>query len=189
MSNTPKKRAKRIVLVNRDLQLRYAKLAMLVGLLSSALSIFIILFPLFHFRILKFPTFLPWPFMVALGLTIIVNLVSTAVFTIFLTHRIAGPVFALIRQIRELQKGVWNINFQVRKTDELKYLVRHFNDLSEHLVNTATDDLELVLKIEEGLANLSLKHDNDTSESLQLTLEQLRQLKGELEKRIHPAVP
>src|SRR4051812_38187621 len=100
-SNTVK--GKRLYLINRDFQLRYTRLAVVVGLVSTALTLFLILFPLFWFRIVRYPNFVPVPFMWAIGVAAVLNVLIVAFLGIVITHRIAGPMFSLVRHIHLLQ--------------------------------------------------------------------------------------
>ena len=59
---------------------------------------------------------------------------------IFITHRIAGPMFALVRHFRVIQTGRLTPPLRVRASDELKYVVRNFNDMLEYLLKVTARD-------------------------------------------------
>lgn len=143
------KKSKRILLVNRDFQLRYTKAAIGVATISTILSGSVILYPLYVFEILRIPKFLPPPILAAMGLAVLINVGLIAFFGIVLTHRLAGPIYALSREFRKIGGGFLGSTLKIRDGDDLRYLVRTFNEMS-----------------------LSLKHsfENDT-----LALERLRQ--------------
>ena len=140
MSNQRKK-IKRLYLINRDFQLRYVKAAVVVGLSSTLLTTALLLWPLFQFKIIRFPNFLPWPFLGAMALGALVNFACVAGLGILMTHRIAGPMFALVRQMRVVQQGDFRAHLAVRQLDDLKYLIRNFNDMTAQLVNFTVQDI------------------------------------------------
>ena len=137
-------RPKQIILINRDLQFRYVRVALLVGLISTLLSFMVILVPLFQFEILRIPRFLPWPIMLGMGFAVVINMVCVVFMTVVISHRIAGPIFALSREFSELSQGVFGRQLKSRKHDDLQYLVRYFNDMSLCLKNLSYDDYEAV---------------------------------------------
>lgn len=51
---------------------------------------------------------------------------------IVITHKVAGPVFKMTRQIRELGDGKWRVPAPLRKGDELGYFFEAF----EHMVKS-----------------------------------------------------
>jgi nitrogen fixation/metabolism regulation signal transduction histidine kinase len=52
---------------------------------------------------------------------------------IVITHRVAGPVYKMKRQIREVQNGSLRVPSPLRKGDELKTFFDAFNDMVEAL--------------------------------------------------------
>lgn len=142
MSN--KKRAKKIILVDRSLQFRYARIGMGIGLLSSFLTALMILFPLYYFKILVIPNFLPTPILALIVTALVLNMVLVGIFGVFVSHRIAGPVFAIVRQFRSIQDGQFNVQLRLRNDDDLTYLVKHLNETAEALVALSRQDLEIL---------------------------------------------
>jgi signal transduction histidine kinase len=142
---------KRIVLVNRDFQLRYTKLAVTVGVASTLMTFVLILFPLYQFKILRFGSMLPTPFIIAMVLAALANIAVIAVIGILATHRIAGPMFSMVRQMRCVIDGKWSAFLKIRDTDDMRYLVRNFNELIWYLLQTAKGDLAKIEKLEEAL--------------------------------------
>ncbi len=118
---------KRIYLVNREFQLRYARAAVLVAFASSLLTLFTVLWPLYQFRIIRFPDFLPTPFLVAIGIAAIANFILIAGAGILLTHRVAGPIFNIVRHLNRMEEGSPLMQIRVRAEDDLQFLVRNLN--------------------------------------------------------------
>ena len=140
----PSARTTRLIVVNRDLQLRYTGAAVLVGTMTTVLTTFFILLPLYVFKILVIPRFLPWPILLVMGLALVMNIFSVFILGLIMTNRIAGPLYALIRAMRTTGRGDFNAHLGVRSTDDLKYVVRHFNDMTASLSRMTKDDMEVV---------------------------------------------
>ncbi len=67
---------------------------------------------------------------------IVVNLfagLAVIALTLFTSHRIAGPLFRLKREIDLLKSGDMHANFRIRKTDQLQGLAVALTDLAESL--------------------------------------------------------
>lgn len=162
-ANEPKPRppkVKKLYLINRDFQLRYTKIAVIVGLCSTALTLFLVLFPLFQFRIIRFPDFLPTPFLLAILLAALLNFAIVATMGILVTHRIAGPMFSLVRQFRILQTGRLDAHLRIREGDDLKYVVRNFNEMVDGLADGVKKDvtnLDFLVQSIESLNHPSAK--------------------------------
>ena len=109
--------------------MRYVRLAVFVGFVSTLLTIFLVVFPLFQFGILRFPNFLPTPFLIGMALAALVNFFIVGLGTVMLTHRVAGPMFSLVRQMRTLEIGNLRASLRVREKDDFKFVFRHFNEM------------------------------------------------------------
>jgi methyl-accepting chemotaxis protein len=67
---------------------------------------------------------------------IFVNLfaaIAVIVLTVFTSHRIAGPLFRIKREIELLKNGDLNANFRIRKTDQLQELATILAELADSL--------------------------------------------------------
>jgi len=67
--------------------------------------------------------------------------------SIFITHKIAGPLYRLKKTISEIINGNLDIKVNLRKGDDLKDLAEHVNMLAEELrtfVNTVKVDYNLL---------------------------------------------
>lgn len=131
-------------MVNRDFQLRYTRAAAFVGLISSLWTGTLILYPLFVFKILQIPKFLPLPILLAIIVAVVVNIAFITFMAVLLTHRVAGPMYSLIKYMRQVERGNFSAKLKVREGDELKYVVRNFNLMVESLADYAHQDLVLV---------------------------------------------
>ena len=68
--------------------------------------------------------------MLALGSLL---LISIGVGSIFLTHKIAGPLFKFGQYFQELAKGNLSIRIRLRKFDEARNLELRFNEMAAAL--------------------------------------------------------
>jgi HAMP domain-containing protein len=154
MSNVPF--YKKIYLVNREMQLRYARAVIVIGLASTSFTAFLILYPLYVFKILVIPQFLPTPIIVAMIGAAFVNILLLGGLGILVTHRVAGPIYNIVRTLRVIGLGQWRMKMQIRSNDDLDLLVRHINELSESLVEFTEKDVSVlengVKLISEGAA-------------------------------------
>ncbi len=151
--------AKKILVVNKDFQYKYTWNVVLIGILTTVLSVAIILIPLYIFGILRIPRFLPTPILLTMGFAAIINIVVVILLTVASTHKIAGPVFALNRALRNIELGKWNKPLKLRDSDEMKYLATNFNTMVEALVTTTRQDIEcldvIIRKLEASVEELS----------------------------------
>lgn len=146
---TPKR--KKLYLVNRDFQLRYTGVAVLVGFSTTILTIVLILFPLYQFEILRIPRFLPWPILGMMAIAAIANISLVGILGIFITHRIAGPMYSLVREFRKIEEGSWAGEMRQRDGDDMRYVVRNFNAMLASLTGRLRKDIETIKELEKKL--------------------------------------
>ncbi|MEI6399092.1 MAG: HAMP domain-containing protein [Pseudomonadota bacterium] len=171
--------SKKIWLVNRDFQLRYAGAGLAAGIISTIITATLILYPLFAFKIITLGLFLPWPIFACMLLAAILNGMVQMWFGIVLTHKVAGPMFSLIRHLRSIGAGQWNIKMGQREGDELQMIVRHLNEMSDHLVLATRNDLDVLDKIK-----LTVSQFNGEAGERDFLLTAIENLCESLKKRI-----
>ena len=181
MSQPKIPKGKRLYLINRDFQLRYTRLAVVVGIVSTVLTLFLVLFPLFWFRIIRYPNFVPVPFLWAIAVAAVLNVLIVAFLGIVITHRIAGPMFSLVRHIRLIQTGRLTPPLKVREGDDLKYVVRNFNELLQYLHDRTAQDKARV----EAIAH-EVRAAGGLASALALTEALMAELTDRLEPRAEP---
>lgn len=123
---------RRRYLVNRDLQLRFAWSAVLVGLVSSSLSSFMILLSFWSFNIWQGQR-LPLPVMLTILGVMVINVTGIYIVAVLTTQRIVGPLFNLLRQFQEIAQFNFRARARFRRRDELQYVARRFNDMAIRL--------------------------------------------------------
>lgn len=147
---------KKLILINRDLQFRFAGAGLIASLVASLIMAVLILYPLFSFKILTSIYFLPWPVMVGVVFAILINMIVQLIFGIILTHRIAGPMYGMIRTIRQIGAGRWSAQVKLRDQDELQMIGRHLNEMSEQLIKAGNDDVRRIEQVSSKLALLNI---------------------------------
>ncbi|SME88653.1 HAMP domain-containing protein [Pseudobacteriovorax antillogorgiicola] len=176
-----RKKQKRLYLVNRDFQMRYAGAAVVVGLLSTALTTTLILFPLYQFEILRIPRFLPLPVMVIMGMAAVINVALVGLLAIFITHKIAGPMYSLVRHFRSVEEGgVWTGNMRLRDGDDLRYVVRNFNGMMDAITSRLHADLAVLDEISQDIQGNEL----NAEEKLEKTLQAVNDLGSDIRSRL-----
>jgi len=93
------------------------------------------------------------------------------VFGIFISHRLAGPIFALSRKMNELAHGNFNATLTLRKGDELQDLKERYNTLVHALRNQVQSELlkisSMIESVEKVLntQKLSAEEEHDLREA------------------------
>ncbi len=59
--------------------------------------------------------------------------VATIIVTLFISHRLAGPLFRFEKEIREIGEGNLNKNIHLRKNDQVKAMADDLNRMCESL--------------------------------------------------------
>lgn len=119
---------RRQYLVNRDMQTRFARNGVIVGLTSSVLSAGMILWSFWAFNIWQGQR-LPVPVMVVFAAVVFINVSSIYVAGVIATQRIAGPLFNLLRQFSRVEAGDFSAFAKFREGDEIHYVAKRFNEM------------------------------------------------------------
>jgi len=72
-------------------------------------------------------------------ISIILVSLATAVTVLFLSHRIAGPLFRMEKSIDEIEEGNLVITTKLRATDEIQKMAEGLNDMAESLRSHAEE--------------------------------------------------
>jgi len=79
------------------------------------------------------------PLLLLSGLVAIVTAgILTIVFTLIISHRIAGPLYRLEKDIAEVNNGNLSMEIRVRKDDELQDLAKSLNQMLKIISNTVS---------------------------------------------------
>lgn len=60
------------------------------------------------------------------------------IYSVVITHRIAGPIVAICRYIEEIKAGRYDPNRKLRKYDDLQPIMNSLNELAAHLKDKKT---------------------------------------------------
>ena len=94
---------------------------------------------------------------------------------IFLSHRISGPLYALMREMRKLKEGNLTAHLTLRKKDEFKELKIPFNQWVDSFRKMTFDDIQKMNELYQGLEDLLRKLEKD-----QASVEDTSQIKNTL---------
>jgi len=90
--------------------------------------------------------------------------IATIAITLFTSHRIAGPLYRIQKELDELSRGNLNVSFNLRQGDEIKVLADTLNDMTvlfrRNILNAlkAISELEAAFKANDAdLAKNKLK--------------------------------
>jgi len=118
--------------------------------------------------------------------TIVLISIATAVVVMYLSHRIAGPLFKIERSIKEIGAGDLTLKIKLRSTDEIAKMADCCNEmtvnLKKHLIEIKAKSGDLGNQID----NLTALGEDKalTPEQIQDTLKKLSEKKEELNKEI-----
>ncbi|WP_141736438.1 HAMP domain-containing protein [Oligoflexus tunisiensis] len=171
----------RLILINRDFQFRYTGAAVLVGLLSTILTTSVILYPLYQFEILRIPRFLPWPVLGVMAMAALLNVLLVGFMGILITHRLAGPMYSLVRQFRRVEEGRWYGQMKIRDGDDMRYVVRNFNAMLDAINKQTQMDFEKLRHVRELLVADKVQE----SERIASALLELKTLDEKMRERLH----
>ncbi|HET9239544.1 MAG TPA: hypothetical protein VFO10_19945 [Oligoflexus sp.] len=171
----------RLILINRDFQFRYTGAAVLVGLLSTGLTTSVILYPLFQFEILRIPRFLPWPILGVMAMAALLNILLVGFMGILITHRLAGPMYSLVRQFRRVEEGRWYGQMKIRDGDDMRYVVRNFNAMVDAINKQTQMDFEKLRHVRELLVSTGMNE----SERIAKALLELKSVDEKMRERLH----
>lgn len=90
---------------------------------------------LIHLQSFEFITATWLPVMA--GVCFVVGLLVVVPFSLFLSHRTAGPIIAIKRYIRSLKEGNYDASIELRDGDELKEIASDLQDFAKVMKRAA----------------------------------------------------
>lgn len=160
-----------IYLINKEFQGRFAAFVIAVLIGYSAI---LLLFQKLA-RSVSFPLMIP---IVFVGLIVFVGVAS-----MFYSHRLAGPLFAIQRGTKEIAKGDLLIKLQMRKGHNIVFhqIVENINNLTDNLHDTVMKMEDKVVKLSKETRGLSEKMIiGESKKELTLHLNKIQELEKEL---------
>ncbi len=123
-----------------------------------------------------------------LGPAIIGLIVFSAFLSIYLTHRLAGPLYRIEKSAKEMAEGNLALRIRLREKDELKDLAETLNQVAKNLDQTLQTIGEHDAVAQEALARLtdtfkaSPSSNPELSEQLQIALVESQKIKDVLNR-------
>lgn len=125
---------------------------------------------------------LPTLILSSLIATVLISLACIIV-VLFISHRIAGPLYRLEKSLIEIGKGNLAVDVRLRKSDEIKALAASVNNMIRNLRDPLSSSQEKILELENDTARIKAelaqkgmaKHDID--HILNPTLQKIQRIK------------
>lgn len=116
---------------------------------------------------------------------LIVNGIVVGLVFILLTHKVAGPLYRLQRNMADLRDGKMPRKMTLRKNDELTYMADSFNDMAGALREAAESDVSDLGSVAEGLSKAlgALKESGVGAEELAALEEAAKKVEAVSERR------
>lgn len=143
---------KRTYIVNRELQLKFAGSALIMGIACTGSSLGILLISFYSFGIWQGQR-LPLPVLLAIFAALIVNLSGIVLASILSTQRIVGPLFNLLKQFQRVSRGDFKAYARFRTSDEIHYVARRFNEMLQRLDERENEIFAHIEQAAEALEN------------------------------------
>jgi len=149
-------------IIKGKLQLKYIAATLIIIILASTITgvtIYQTGWPLMEEKLEKvYPQYRLTPIMKTIRGKLISNLILMTplliILSIFLSHKIAGPIYRLETDIGELSKGNLRKRVRLRKGDELKTIAGQINNLASTMDRTIGESKFTAKEIAIGLSEL-----------------------------------
>lgn len=166
-----KRKPRKQIIVLREFQIRFSVLLSLVGIFVT-LIVGVVIYRVYNHNILviaekgivtspaaiEFLSHLRSSFIKSIAVVFVSVTSLLLVMGIFVSHRMAGPLYALIRQMKLLSHGDYNASLLLRKGDEFQLIRDGYNDLVTSLQNRLKEDLirlsQIKMELDERIATL-----------------------------------
>lgn len=100
------------------------------------------------------------------------------VFSIFVSHKIAGPMFKLTRYLQEIRNGAQITHLSFREGDQFPEVAEEINETLEYLTQKNEEEMEYLSEISEYLSNLALVIPDDKKPVLEEIRRKISQFQG-----------
>ncbi len=85
---------------------------------------------------------------------IIIVSLACVIIVLFISHRIAGPLYHFEKSIEEIAKGDLTVGTHLRRTDEIKMLADSLNEMTKKLRDAIAVSQDRLSALEKDLANI-----------------------------------
>jgi len=108
--------------------------------------------------------------------------IATIFVTLFVSHKIAGPLYRFKKTMKDLEGGNFAEDFRIRHLDQLQDLAETFNIMIRRVREEAANLKVNFNKLEEKLGNISEQEITETKRAL---FRELKNISGELNRIIN----
>lgn len=151
------------LVVKQDFQYRYAAMILLVVFLFTNLSILIAYLLFLNEAVVAwmretFQLDQTWQIMVPiLGVAQVLGFIITAGVATIVSHRIAGPLYRLERDLEELSSGDFSLTVRFRKGDEFQEIAEAMNAMVVHVRHSVKQAQTHCQDLKDAIAELPKK--------------------------------
>lgn len=153
---------RRRYLIQRRFQIKYGLFVLLTSLVGNALTAAGVIWAFRVFHIWQGKS-LPLSVFAVVGGLLIVNLMATFLMGVYVSHRVAGPIYNFIRVIKRASQGDSSVRLNLRDDDEFHDVAMSFNDL---MARNADRDAETVERVRDALEALKANNIDGVVEAL-----------------------
>lgn len=114
-------------------------------------------------------------------IVMIIVSIGTMAVTLFVSHKIAGPLYRFKKVMKTLEEGNFSSNFRIRTADQLKDLADAFNNMIIKIRTELKTIKDNFFSLDEKLNNIS---EEDVVEKKRSLLSELKRISGELNKKV-----
>jgi len=123
------------------------------------------------------------PLLIKAGvISVILVGIATGITVKYLTHRIAGPLFNIERNLKQIATGDFSTKVDLRSTDEIKKLAENINEMTKGLnvrVSEAKERFEALEVVIQKVAD-KVRQDKNLSENIGEPVKELLDLEQKL---------
>ena len=159
----PDKKSRKTYLIQRVFQAKFIIIFLLLLILGSVISGLILYskanthlgyhYGMAHIKLEKTGEILQPALFLSYGISIVLIGIATIILTIYISHKVAGPLYRFERSAKEIGKGNLTLVTRIRESDQAKGLADAFSqmtmDLRAKLLEIDSDSKELNSIIDE----------------------------------------
>lgn len=134
---------RRIVYIHKEFQNRFILKFCIIALGAMVLASFLLYFfskdsltvtyRYHHLALQETAEVLLRPLILSNLIVLLILLIATVLVTMYVSHKIAGPLYGLGKSLESIGEGNLNLKIQFRKGDQLKELASQINQMTKNL--------------------------------------------------------
>ncbi|MCX5698001.1 MAG: methyl-accepting chemotaxis protein [Candidatus Omnitrophica bacterium] len=123
---------------------------------------------------------LPLLIQTVIAVTVLVGIIA-GILTLFISHKISGPLYRLKKVIERLERGDFSSEFNIRSTDQLSGLADEINSMIRNTKQEVCGIKNKAISLKQKLDSLT---ENDFPASKRGALTELKKIAEELDKAV-----